>query len=547
MATKVYKHSLEQLIKFVEKKKVAVPEFQRGFVWKVKQVKDLFDSLIKKYPIGSIIIWETKQKIDARPINGEKLPNRRYLILDGQQRMLSLYYLARQKIFSQHKVRDKFHQICDTRHTQLIDFENFFIGKNEKGEKALEYYRGDRDEIKLKTLQNLIGESYKFPVIVISLNSYCQAIEVFERINQAGTKIATESIFLSETWTQHTDFEKILRKWKSKKTEALTKDIDTVIFIHIFSLTYQLSKNVKKQQYPMEVSVKILKKIAEEIREQKGDKYNNIFTKCIKSVGRAMQYLKDQYGIVTVSELPSQTLLTVLSIFFYYHSKPINERQKTQLNRWFWRSSLSSRYIGSGYSHNIGPDAIAMQGLAINGTSISIPRVKIYPSIFEHVDLNRGRSSVRDIVRLALWQNQPRFIDGELVSRKDVETGQHKPEDDHFYPFDLYRKGILDSRVNNILNLHLLNGDENVRKGKKIPSVWLEEQVKKFNNKDNAIQRYFDSELLPFKTLKQLKSFERAFFRKGKKKYAEKVNQKYRSFLRQRFLLFKHLLERLQD
>ncbi len=411
----------------------------------------------------------------------------------------------------------------------------------------MEYYRGDHDDIKLKTLQKLIGESYKFPVIVISLDNYRQAIEVFERINQAGTRIATESIFLSETWTQHTDFEKILRNWKSKKSEALTKDVDTVIFIHIFSLIYQLDKNAKKKQFPMEVSVKILKKIAEKIREQKSDKFNSIFTKCIEATGRAMQYLKNQYGIVTVSELPSQTLLTVLSIFFYYNSKPVSERQKRDLNKWFWRSSLSNRYIGSGYNRNIGPDAVAMQQLSICGTPITISKVKIYPSIFDRIDLNRGRSTVRNIVRLALWQNQPRFVDGEFVNREDVETGQHKPEDDHFYPFDLYRKGVLGSEVNNILNLHLLNGDENVRKGKKIPSVWLGEQIKKFNSKDNIIHQYFVSELLPFKTLQQLQSFERAFFRKGKKRYVEKVNQKYRYFLKKRFLLFKNLLEHLQD
>jgi len=93
----------------------------------------------------------------------------------------------------------------------------------------------------------------------------------------------------------------------------------------------------------------------------------------------------------------------------------------------------------------------------------------------------------------------------------------------------------------------LLSGSENVRKGKKIPSVWIEEQAQKNNSNDHLIQQYFDSELLPFKTLKQLKSFERPFFRKGKKKYAEQVNQRYRSFLKKRFLLFKHLLEHLQD
>ena len=549
MATKVYKHNLVQLIKFVERKKVAVPEFQRGFVWKVRQVKNLFDSLYKKYPIGSIIIWDTKQKIDARTLNGAKLPSRKYLILDGQQRMLSLYYLARPKTFSQRAVQDRFHQICDTPHTQLIDFDNFSIGKTAKGEKVLEYYRGDHNEINLKTLHKLIGESYKFPIIVISLNNYRQAIEVFERINQAGTKIATESIFLSETWTQLTDFAKILRNWKSKKAEALTKDVDTVIFIHIFALTYQLDKKAKKNQDPMGINVKILKKIAGEIREQKSDKYNSVFTECIKAMGRAMQHLKNQYRIVTVSELPSQTLLTVLSIFFYYNPKPISERQKRELNKWFWRSSLSSRYIGSGYNKNIAPDSTAMKRLALDGTKIAIPKVKISRSLFNDIDLNRGRSTIRNIVRLALWQKQPRFIDDDPVTRKDVETGQKNPEDDHFYPHDLYIKGILDSEVNNVLNLHLLNGDENVRKGKKIPSFWLEEQVERINPSptDNAIQKYFDSELLPFKSLKQLKSFEKPFFQKKERKYVERVNQRYRSFLKKRFLLFKNLLERLQD
>ena len=527
---------------------MAVPEFQRGFVWKTKQVKNLFDSLINKYPIGSIIIWKTSQKIDARTLNGEKLPNRnKYLILDGQQRLLSLYYLTNQKIFSQHTVRDKFHQICDTRHTQLIDFENFLISKNDKGEKILEYYRGDHDVIKPEKFQNLIGRSYKFPIVVVSLNNYRQAIEVFERINQAGTKIATESIFLSETWTQHTDFEKILRNWKMENKGTLTKDIDTVIFIHVFALIYQLDKNLQKKQYPMEVSVKTLKKIAEEIRGQNGDKYNNVFTACINATGRAIQFLNSQYGIVTVSELPSQTLLTVLSVFFYYHPRMVTEQQNKELNKWFWRSSLTSRYIGSGYNRNIGPDAKAMHLLSVSGKTISIDKKIIYPSDFDHVDLNSGRSAIRNIVRLALWQKKPKFINGEFVSRENVGIGQNNPENDHFYPFDLYRKDILESNVNNILNLHLLDGSENVRKGKKIPSIWLGERMKENDFDERAMLKYFESQLLPFQTLKQLKSFERPFFRKGKKRYVEQVNRRFRSFLKKRFLLFKDLLEDLQD
>ena len=83
----------------------------------------------------------------------------------------------------------------------------------------------------------------------------------------------------------------------------------------------------------MEVSVKTLKKIAEEIRGQNGDKYNNVFTACINATGRAIQFLNSQYGIVTVSELPSQTLLTVLSVFFYYHPRMVTEQQNKERNR----------------------------------------------------------------------------------------------------------------------------------------------------------------------------------------------------------------------
>jgi uncharacterized protein with ParB-like and HNH nuclease domain len=57
MSTKVYRKNLEELIKFVNQKKLAVPEFQRGYVWQIAHVKRLFDSLVKKYPIGSFVLW----------------------------------------------------------------------------------------------------------------------------------------------------------------------------------------------------------------------------------------------------------------------------------------------------------------------------------------------------------------------------------------------------------------------------------------------------------------------------------------------------------
>ena len=50
MGTRIRKYDLKKLVAFIESKHIAVPEFQRGFVWKTKQVKVLFNSLVKRYP-----------------------------------------------------------------------------------------------------------------------------------------------------------------------------------------------------------------------------------------------------------------------------------------------------------------------------------------------------------------------------------------------------------------------------------------------------------------------------------------------------------------
>lgn len=74
------------LISQILSKQIAIPEIQRPFVWKAKQVRDLMDSLYKGYPIGYIIIWQNpniKLKDGSLSV-GKKI------IIDGQQRITAL-------------------------------------------------------------------------------------------------------------------------------------------------------------------------------------------------------------------------------------------------------------------------------------------------------------------------------------------------------------------------------------------------------------------------------------------------------------------------
>jgi hypothetical protein len=74
---------------------MALPEFQRGYVWNRDQVRGLFESLYRRHPVGSLLVWVTESAgADVRG-DGKLAPGVVKLLLDGQQRMTSLYGIAR--------------------------------------------------------------------------------------------------------------------------------------------------------------------------------------------------------------------------------------------------------------------------------------------------------------------------------------------------------------------------------------------------------------------------------------------------------------------
>jgi hypothetical protein len=70
---------------------MALPEFQRGYVWNRDQVRKLMTSLYKRHPVGGLLIWKTRTDAAHTRGDGQLQPGYVDLILDGQQRITSLY------------------------------------------------------------------------------------------------------------------------------------------------------------------------------------------------------------------------------------------------------------------------------------------------------------------------------------------------------------------------------------------------------------------------------------------------------------------------
>ncbi len=74
---------------------MALPKFQRGYVWNRDQVRGLMESAYRRHPVGSLLVWATAA--DDAPHRGERelAPGVVRLLLDGQQRITTLYGIVR--------------------------------------------------------------------------------------------------------------------------------------------------------------------------------------------------------------------------------------------------------------------------------------------------------------------------------------------------------------------------------------------------------------------------------------------------------------------
>ena len=84
-------YDLSSLVKYIELGEIGLPDIQRPFVWKNAKVRDLFDSMYRGYPVGYLLLWRSGLA-DDRTIGAEaKQKPARLVIVDGQQRLTSLY------------------------------------------------------------------------------------------------------------------------------------------------------------------------------------------------------------------------------------------------------------------------------------------------------------------------------------------------------------------------------------------------------------------------------------------------------------------------
>ena len=217
-------YSLGNLIEYIRIGEIGLPDIQRPFQWPNTKVRDLFDSMYRGYPVGYLLFWQNGLADHARVIGTDtKQKPARLLIVDGQQRLTSLYavvkdipvvrknYASESITIAFDPIMEKFEvadaAICRDK-AYIPDISRLWSEETDLFEVVEEYLSGleatrevDGDEKKqikraISKLQNLVS----FPLT--SLELYAEICEedvadVFVRINSKGTPLKQADFILT--------------------------------------------------------------------------------------------------------------------------------------------------------------------------------------------------------------------------------------------------------------------------------------------------------------------------------------------------------------
>lgn len=216
---KITTYNISNVVSDIDIGHTALPDLQRPFVWKDKQVRDLFDSLYKGLPVGLIILWHINSAQEFKPIGFGKNVTPDNLVIDGQQRLTALYsvikdqnvldhnYNERKPKVSFNPITEEFEvpnvgikndpewitDISDIFNTSIFSFIENYLKNIEDKKPELEFDKTKVQE-NIASIEQL--NSYTFSVLELSEELDPEEVsEIFVRINSKG-KVLNQSDFI---------------------------------------------------------------------------------------------------------------------------------------------------------------------------------------------------------------------------------------------------------------------------------------------------------------------------------------------------------------
>jgi len=352
---------LEQLLTEVRSGRLRVPRFQRPYVWRREQMLDLFDSIERGYPIGSILVWETAQRLPSLDqVAGIDIPPApdgpvAYL-LDGHQRLSTLFGSLVRRPEPPDSGDDRqwlIYRMLGDADRRDLRFQHW--GRTAPPANLLPMQavlrtmdflaharRLARDPATADDCDALVDEaeqiaqrikSYKIPVVRLYGGDLSHAVEAFSRVNSGGQQISPYQMVSALTY-------------RAETAETLTDQITAIreriadsgfgdlaaepVFQTIVAVTGE--DDVQGARWAS-------------LADRVGNTIDGIVEHAEAALQRAVRFLRYEAGVPLAWLVPYPQQLVLLAVFFHHQPNP-DGAQVRELVRWFWSTSWSPTFVG---------------------------------------------------------------------------------------------------------------------------------------------------------------------------------------------------------
>jgi hypothetical protein len=454
------------LLHDIEKGSIKIPQFQRDFVWTKQKSAKLLDSIIKGYPIGTFILWKTKESLRAvRNIGNAKLPETPtgdfiLYVLDGQQRMTSIFASLKGLKIERDGTTDDFGDIfidltaSDDGEIVITDAAN----KDPKtlikvvdlinAELSLLFSYPHEFHVRLDALRTRI-KNYTFSTILLREAPIDVATEVFTRINVTGSPLSVFEIMVAKTFDPVKDFD-LAERYERLMDRLRDVDYDTI---------------------PPSVVLQTVSAIIVKDCDKKAilglDKHRFIQTwpAAVDAIELAVEYFRNFYRIPASALLPYGALLIPFSYFFYRNKEKPSGKKQDYLQDFFWRTSLGGRYSSS-LETKVVQDLKRIDDIcAENLPEYDYPIDTSSRFIEDNGQFGVSRSYIKALLCLLAYQEPKSFVDNSIVRISNDWLKQVNSKNyHHFFPRAYLQKRIPDDpRINHIANITIVDDHLNKR------------------------------------------------------------------------------------
>lgn len=486
------------LLDLIENRALALPDFQRSFVWDPEATRELVVSVVRSFPAGTLLQMDGGSNVFA-PRAFEEAPALTrapsHLILDGQQRLTSLYqaffgrgthrfFLNIGELIEGKTVDDAVEvyavkraqrleplpQQADALLLPLLRIREFADWKDD----VLECLEERHDDMrKLRKQLNEVEkafvkpvELYQFPVTTLAATTPPEAVcAIFETLNRTGVKLSVFELLTARAFAREVRLRDMWADTQRDRGVLTEFRVDPYYVLQTIAL---IARGNPQRSTVLALDV-------EEITQH--------WDEAVEGIVGALTLLRDECGVLTPKWLPYGTMLITMARAWRCvtaASGPAVGARRVKLARWFWCSSFAQAYENSGNSVSE-RDAPQLEQWLEGGDAPAVVEDFAFNSSRWYEITVRQRALYRASIALLMRHSPLDFHEGMPLTRPIIDGKD--VDDHHVFPKAFLKASGFGQAIDSVLNHTLIDRRTNIRIGGRAPSSYLQEMRAELEDK----------------------------------------------------------------